>query len=123
MLNTRTLILTTAAAGFFATAVQAEHRYPVAEQTVKVSYRDLNLSDPKDARIMLDRIAEAARKACGIMPQRNPAYRLVPQFVTKDFAACTEAAMQRTVAGLQAPAVARAYAETRDEPRTREARR
>lgn len=123
MLNARSLFFVAVAASFVAAGARAEYRYPVAEQTVKVSYRDLNLSDPKDARILLDRIVAAAREACGIMPQRNPAYRLVPQFVSRDFARCTDAATQRTVAGLHAPAVARAYAETRDELRTREARR
>jgi UrcA family protein len=91
-------------------------RYPLIERSVQVSYKDLNLSKPGDARVMLGRLEIAARVSCGFMPERDRAFSVSHQFIRKDFTGCTETALAKAVANLHAPMVLRAYAESKSAP-------
>jgi UrcA family protein len=91
-------------------AAQPDYRYPLIERTVAVSYHDLDLSKPADARIMLDRINQAARRACGFRPERDKAYSIASQFVTRDFTGCMARATEQAIANVRAPLVSQMYA-------------
>lgn len=97
-------------------AAQADYRYPLIERSVVISYQDLDLRKPADARIMLDRIEHAALGACGFLPERDRAYSMARQFVTKDYSSCTARAAEQAVARLHAPVVSQIYAERRSSP-------
>lgn len=97
-------------------AFAAEPTLPQIERRVAVSAVDLNLSNPVDAAVMLERISRAARIACGVMAQRDPAYALSAHFVERNFNACREAAVARAVANLNSPALASFYANSHNLP-------
>jgi len=71
-----------------------------------VRYGDLNLSDERDAHMMLRRIDRAAIDACG---GRHP-FGLYDGPSQQAFANCRADAVARAVAGLGAPLVTRVYA-------------
>ena len=61
----RPLIITAALLTLAATAAQAQPLYQAPESpAVIVSYSDLNLSSPYDAKILADRLQTAARQVC-----------------------------------------------------------
>ncbi|MEA3142073.1 MAG: hypothetical protein QOK23_4242 [Gammaproteobacteria bacterium] len=74
-----------------------------------VYYGDLNLTLPQDAKIMLDRIEQAAKKACGDHATFGP---FTGSF-NRTFEECRRETVQRTVQQLGAPVVTRAYSEAK----------
>jgi len=72
-----------------------------------VYYGDLNLNAEQDAKIMLRRIARAAKKACG----GHPTFNSFTHFPDHAFAECRSQAIQRAVKQLGAPLVTRIYLE------------
>ena len=94
-----------------AASAQPASPYPVQGRQVALDLQGLNLKDPGAAPMVLARIEAAARHACGIMAERDPAYKLSPQFVTRDFTQCQVRAVAETVARLRQPALSQAYAE------------
>jgi UrcA family protein len=74
-----------------------------------VNYGDLNLDAEQDAKIMLQRIERAAKKACG----GHPTFSSYTGALDHTFEECRERAIQRTVKQLGAPLVTRIYSEAR----------
>jgi UrcA family protein len=74
-----------------------------------VNYGDLNLNAEQDAKIMLQRIDRAAKKACG----GHPTFSSYTGALDHTFEDCRERAIQRTVKQLSAPLVTRIYSEAR----------
>lgn len=75
-----------------------------------VHYGDLNLSVEQDAKIMLQRIERAAKKACGGHPDFSS---YTGSLDSQTFDECRDKAVQRAVKQLSAPVVTRIYSETR----------
>lgn len=82
-----------------------------AEEQKRVSYSDLDLSTPRGAQIMFDRLDDAARWVCGGNPRFDPGYRTSRAAVVSQFDACYERALGAALADLDAPEVTRAYAQ------------
>jgi UrcA family protein len=74
-----------------------------------VYYGDLNLNSEQDAKIMLERIEQAAKKACG----GHPTFSSYTGRLDDTFDECRSEAVARTVNQLGAPVVTRLYSETR----------
>ena len=71
-----------------------------------VYYGDLNLNSEQDAKIMLQRIERAARKACG----GHATFSSYTGSLDHTFEECRGKAVQRAVKELGAPLVTRIYA-------------
>jgi UrcA family protein len=71
-------------------------------------YGDLNLNDEQDAKIMLQRIERAAKKACG----GHPTFSSITGALDDTFEECRGKAIQRAVKDLGAPLVMRIYCES-----------
>ena len=74
-----------------------------------VYYGDLNLDAEPDAKIMLQRIGRAAKKACG----GHPTFSSYTGSLDRTYEECRGKAIQRAVKKLGAPLVMRIYAEAR----------
>jgi UrcA family protein len=74
-----------------------------------VYYGDLNIETEQDARIMLQRIERAAKKACG----GHATFSTYTGSLDHTFEECRGEAIQRTVKQLGAPMVRRIYSEAR----------
>jgi UrcA family protein len=74
-----------------------------------VHYGDLNLNVEQDAKIMLQRIERAAKKACG----GHAAFSSYTGSLDPTFEECRSKAVQRAVKQLGAPRVTGIYSETR----------
>jgi len=72
-----------------------------------VYYGDLNIETEHDAKIMLQRIEQAAKKACG----GHPTFSTYTGGLDHTFEECRGEAIQRTVKQLRAPTVTRIYSE------------
>ncbi len=72
-----------------------------------VYYGDLNLTLPQDAKIMLERIEQAAKKSCG----GHPTFSSYTGRLDYTFGECRSEAVARTVKQLGAPMVTRIYSE------------
>jgi UrcA family protein len=72
-----------------------------------VYYGDLNIKTEQDAKIMLQRIERAAKKACG----GHPTFSAYTGSLDHTFEECRGKAVQRTVKQLGAPMVTRIYSE------------
>ena len=72
-----------------------------------VYYGDLNIETEQDAKILLQRIERAAKKACG----GHPTFSTYTGSLDHTFEECWGEAMQRTVKQLGAPVVTRIYSE------------
>jgi UrcA family protein len=72
-----------------------------------VYYGDLNLNAEQDAKIMLQRIERAAKKACG----GHPTFGSYSHLSDHAFEECRRETIQRTVKQLGAPMVTRIYSE------------
>jgi UrcA family protein len=72
-----------------------------------VYYGDLNIETEQDAKIMLQRIERAAKKACG----GHPTFSSYTGALDHTFEECRGEAIQRTVKQLGAPMVTRIYSE------------
>ena len=73
-----------------------------------VSYGDLNLETEQGAKILLQRIEAAAKKACG----GHPTFSSYTGSLDRTFEECWTEAIARTVKQLGAPVVTRVYAES-----------
>jgi UrcA family protein len=89
----KTLLITAAALCMAAGAAQAK-----PSMTVKVN--DLNLSSPKDAQRLYDRVYEAASLVCG----GGPLVTFIP-FPSTEFMACREATIDSALSQLHSPLV------------------
>jgi UrcA family protein len=74
-----------------------------------VHYGDLNLKLEQDAKIMLQRIERAAKKACG----GHAAFSSYTGSLDHTFEECRGKAVQRALKQLDAPLVTRIYSEAR----------
>lgn len=74
-----------------------------------VHYSDLNIETERDAKIMLQRIELAAKKACG----GHPTFSAYTGGLDHTFEDCRDEAVQRTVKQLAAPMVTRVYSQAR----------
>jgi len=74
-----------------------------------VHYGDLNLNVERDAKIMLQRIERAAKKACG----GHAAVSSYTGTLERTFEECRGNAVQRALKQLDAPLVTRIYCEAR----------
>ena len=74
-----------------------------------VYYGDLNLNAEQDAKIMLQRIEEAAKKACG----GHPTFSSYTGRLDNTFGECRSEAIARTVKQLGAPMVTLIYSAAR----------
>jgi UrcA family protein len=75
-----------------------------AREAVRVSYADLNLSNPADSAVMLERLRGAALEACGAPVQSVKDWRWAVR--RSD---CFEQSMARAVTQLHSPALSQAY--------------
>jgi UrcA family protein len=74
-----------------------------------VYYGDLNIETEQDAKIILQRIERAAKKACG----GHPTFSSYTGRLDDTFDECRSEAIARTVKQLGAPMVTRIYSEAR----------
>ena len=81
-----------------------------------VFYGDLNIDSEQDAKILLQRIERAARKACG----GHATFSSYTGSLDHTFTECQSEAVRRTVKSLGSPMVMRVYseAEARDSRRS-----
>lgn len=83
----------------------ASHAAPAGDTTsVRVSYRDLDLSRSRDARTMLARLQEAALNTCGASGFSFPQYR---EAVRRSD--CYQQSLSNAVAALDVPTVSARY--------------
>jgi UrcA family protein len=75
-----------------------------ALEAVRVSYADLNLSNPSDSAVMLERLRGAAMEACGAPVQSVKEWRWAVR--RSD---CFKESMARAVSQLHSPALSQAY--------------
>lgn len=109
MQQTQSAIIAVAIAAMsFAPVAYAETQ---TVRSVSVSHGDLDLSRPEHARIMAERIDEAARWTCGGSPRFDPNYRTARASVTDRFETCRTRAVEAALAELRAPLVAQALSE------------
>jgi UrcA family protein len=72
-----------------------------------VRYGDLNIDSEQDAKILLQRIEQAAKEACG----GHPTFRTYTRVPDQTFEECRSGTIARTVKKLGAPVVTRIYSE------------
>lgn len=107
-----TIIVSAAlAAGVLAQPASAE-----GVRRVSVAYGDLDLSQPREAQMMLDRLTLASHRVCGGSPIADPSYRHARTQVRQAFQTCVTESLSAAVARLDAPLVERAYAATVERP-------
>lgn len=70
-----------------------------------VARGDLDLENEADARLMADRLDEAARRVCGGSPRFYAEYKHARAWAVEAFETCHAAALERAVADLNAPQV------------------
>jgi UrcA family protein len=105
----------TLAAGIILAALSFGAHADTSSQPVKITgrsavyYGDLNLALPQDAKIMLERIEQAATKACG----GHPTFSGYTGRLDSTFQDCRGEAVARTVEQLGAQLVTRLYSEAR----------
>lgn len=100
-MKTLALVLATMMTGCVAMTAQATAPVRKVQQQV-VSYADLNLESEFDAGILLIRIRSAARTVCGL---RDPA--VMPLAILDRLETCSEDAIARAVAEVNAPVLTR----------------
>jgi UrcA family protein len=76
---------------------------------VHVETKDLDLTKPADARTMLDRLKQAAYRACGGNPKLHDTYRTRPEQTVRVYEECRENAVKRAVDQIGAPLLVQAY--------------
>ena len=94
------LAVAMAAAGHAAVAGESD----AALEAVRVSYADLNLTNPADSAVMLERLRGAALEACGAPVQSVKDWRWAVR--RSD---CFKESMARAVSQLHSPALSQAY--------------
>ncbi len=85
-------------------AVSAQTADTDSTSAVRVAYKDLDLSQPRQARVMLDRIDRAALEACGASEFSAPQYRAAVQQ-----SACFHDGVGQAVAQTDSPVLSRLY--------------
>jgi UrcA family protein len=80
---------------------------PIIRGRSIVHYGDLNIDSENDAKILLQRIEQAAKDACG----GHPAFNTYTRTPDPTFEECRSGTIARTVKRLGAPTVTRIYAE------------
>lgn len=100
----KTLIFAASLALLAAAAAQAATPADSVPSSLRVSYRDLDLNNPSDATIMLQRLRDAALQACGAFPGSFPDYRRAVEA-----SACYKQSLDRAVNDLGVPAVSQLY--------------
>ena len=78
----------------------------------EVRFSDLNLNDEQDARVLLQRIERAAKKACG----GHASFSSYTGGLERSFYECRDDAVRRAVEQLAAPVVSRLYREAAHSP-------
>jgi UrcA family protein len=114
MFRTNSMFLLVVTATFLATSANAQQiTLEPKRRTVPVTFGDLNLDKPSDARALLSRLEEAAKEACGPRPSHDSLYGVIPEGLERTYKECREGAVGNAVARLNAPLVSRFYAESR----------
>src|SRR5689334_10399098 len=85
--------------GFAAAGNTSEPKIELAGK-VAVGYSDLNLDDPVDVQVLLDRVVHAAYEACGGDPKFNPSYESKPRQVLKVYDECRREAVATAVGAI-----------------------
>jgi UrcA family protein len=98
-----------AALSFGVRADPATHPSNIMAGRAVVHYGDLNIDSEQDAKIMLQRIERAAKKACG----GHATFSSYTGTLDRTFEECRSEAIQRTVKQLGAPMVTRVYSQAR----------
>lgn len=109
----KTAILSTLALLSIAGPALAAPHSPDSAPTVSVAYADLDLTQAKDAAIMLKRIRRAAGEVC----RQSPSYVGNDADTILRVNTCYRRALASAVAGLNAPKVAEAFAPGTDHNR------
>jgi len=78
---------------------------------VHVGLNDLDLTRESDVRALLDRLKQAAYRACGGDPKKHNNYRTRPEQTVRAYEECRENAVKRAVDQIGAPLLARTYDE------------
>jgi hypothetical protein len=106
----RTHLLTTVILAALAMSAAVAEPPAIRGQAL-VRYADLDLSRPADARTFLERLADAAQKACGGRAQIALAGPAAEPLARKVFQACQKEALAQAVTGVRAPLVQKLFAE------------
>jgi UrcA family protein len=78
---------------------------------VHVELKDLDLQNPADARTLLERLKQAAYRACGGDAKLHNSYRTRPEQTLKAYEECRVNAVKRAIDQVGAPLLAQVYAE------------
>jgi UrcA family protein len=78
---------------------------------VHVTYADLNLNDPADLRLLLDRVTQAAYEACGGDPKTHRSYRSQRREVIKAYEECRMEAVKNAITEFGSVPLLRVYRE------------
>ena len=114
MIRTYSLLFLVAAATFLTANALAQIPVPETRTVnIKVTFADLDLDKPADARILFSRLEKAAKHACGPMVLSPSRHDVTPTAIEHDYRACIARAIGDVVARLNAPLVSLAYAESR----------
>ena len=81
---------------------------------VHVELKDLDLRNPADARTLLERLKQAAYRACGGNPKVHNSYRTRPEQTLKVYEECRANAVKRAIDQIGAPLLAQAYADEQE---------
>jgi len=76
---------------------------------VHVAFDDLNIENVADARVLLDRLKQAAYRACGGNPRLHSAYEVMPRHTLEVFRECREEALSAAVGEINSPTLARIF--------------
>ena len=90
---------------------QEPERNTQAIGKVHVELKDLDLTKRADARTLLERLKQAAYRACGGDPRFHNSYRTRPEQTVKVYEECRENAVKRAIDQIGAPLLAQAYDE------------
>jgi UrcA family protein len=78
---------------------------------VRVELKGLDLQNAQDARTLLQRLKQAAYRACGGNPRFSDSYRLRPEETVRAYEECRTNAVKRAVDQIGAQKLAQLYAE------------
>ena len=80
---------------------------------IRVDLSDLDLQKPTDARLLVERLNDAAYRACGGDPRFHDRYQSRPQETVEAYRECRENAVERAVNQIGGTTLVQAYAESR----------
>ena len=96
--------------GFAAAGNTSEPKIELAGK-MAVGYSDLNLNDPADTQVLLDRVVHAAYEACGGDPKFNASYESKPRQVLKVYDECRRQAVATAVGAIGSDRLSSLYRE------------